>query len=155
MSNESWDKIPRNLDFFVIEDTQLHLDTLLGCLKDLGFHGEVIVARSISEGLKLLKLIDQSKTTIDMVISDMHLPDGIGHEILNQLKSQKALADCPFLVMSTESQQDIIISSFEAGATNYIIKPIEKEELLEKLNFCWDKASKSKKESFLKKLLFN
>jgi response regulator RpfG family c-di-GMP phosphodiesterase len=154
MSNELGDTIPRNLDLFVIEDTKLHLDTLLGCLKDLGFHGEVIVARSISEGLKLINLIEQSNTTIDMVISDMHLPNGIGLEILNQLKSQKALADCPFLVMSTESQQDTIISAFEAGATNYIVKPIEKEELLEKLSFFWEKASKSKKESFFKKLLF-
>lgn len=152
MANDQ-DQIPRNLDFFVIEDTQTHLDNLLRSLQELGFDGEVIVARSISEGLKLLDLIDKSKTSIDMVISDMHLPDGIGLEILHRLKSHDLLKDCPFLVMSTESQQEIIINSFEAGATNYIIKPFKNEDLLEKLNFCWEKASKKTKESFLKKLL--
>lgn len=146
-------EVPRNLDFFVIEDTQVHLDNLLNALKDLNFDGEVIVAKTISEGLKLLDLIEKSNTTIDMVISDMHLPDGIGLEILSKLKSHKLLKECPFLVMSTESQQDIIIQSFEAGATNYIIKPFSNEELLEKIEFCWSKASKTKKESFLKKIL--
>jgi flavin-binding protein dodecin len=70
MSTDGPEDIPRNIDFFVVEDTQTHLDNLLESLQKLGFHGEVILARSISEGLKLLNLIYQSKTSIDMVISD-------------------------------------------------------------------------------------
>ncbi|PJB54043.1 MAG: hypothetical protein CO099_03820, partial [Bdellovibrio sp. CG_4_9_14_3_um_filter_39_7] len=54
------------------------------------------------------------------------------------------LAGKPFLVMSTESQQDIIISAFEAGATNYIVKPYTTKDLLEKLQFCWDRREKEK-----------
>jgi DNA-binding response OmpR family regulator len=81
----------------------------------------------------------------------MHLPDGVGLEILQKLKSHDILKDCPFLVMSTESQQQIIINSFEAGATNYILKPFSMDDLLEKLNYCWEKTSKKKEGVFFKK----
>lgn len=140
MSNE----IPRDADFFVVEDTPFHFENLLKALKELGFEGEVIHVSSVSQGLKMIDLMEKSDSNIDIVISDLHLPDGIGLEILQKLRSTKLLAGKPFLVMSTESQQDIIISAFEAGATNYIVKPYTTKDLLEKLQFCWDRRVQEK-----------
>lgn len=93
----------------------------------------------------MIDLLEKGGTDIDIVISDLHLPDGIGLEILQKLRATKLLAGKPFLVMSTESQQDVIISAFEAGATNYIVKPYKTKDLLDKLQFCWDRRVEEKK----------
>ncbi|GAB4014882.1 MAG: hypothetical protein Fur0010_13380 [Bdellovibrio sp.] len=93
----------------------------------------------------MIDLLEKGGTDIDIVISDLHLPDGIGLEILRKLRATKLLAGKPFLVMSTKSQQDVIISAFEADATNYIVKPYKTKDLLEKLQFCWDRRVEEKK----------
>lgn len=142
-------KMPTDIDFFVIEDTQTQFEHLCLSLKKLGYNGDIVHAKSISSGLKLIELLEQSKTNIDIVICDMHLPDGKGIEILEKIRGTSFLSSKPFLVYTSDDDSNLIIDCFEKGATSYLAKPYTDNELEEKIQYCWNSREKEEKRAGL------
>jgi len=50
------------------------------------------------------------------------------------LRSNEDTADIPILMLSSKAQFEDKMKGIDAGATDYITKPFEKDELLEKVN---------------------
>ncbi|OGT80303.1 MAG: sigma-54-dependent Fis family transcriptional regulator [Gammaproteobacteria bacterium RIFCSPLOWO2_02_FULL_61_13] len=65
----------------------------------------------------------------DLVLLDMRLPDGSGLDFLTEIKSNPA-ADTVVLVMSAYGEVDDAVSAMKRGATDYLKKPVDLEELL-------------------------
>lgn len=59
----------------------------------------------------------------DVVISDMRLPDGTGIELLTELKGQHRSERC--IVMTAYGSAENAVSSFKAGAFDYLTKPVD------------------------------
>ena len=55
---------------------------------------------------------------------DMHMPGMSGIELLKLFRACDAFADVPFVFITAAADRDTIKSAIEAGATNYILKPI-------------------------------
>jgi len=86
---------------------------------------EVIQA---SDGQEALKVIEGKK--VDLVIADINMPNMDG---ITLLKSLRALADykfTPILMLTTESQDAKRQQGKVAGATGWIVKPFNPEQLL-------------------------
>lgn len=86
---------------------------------------EVIQA---SDGQEALKVIEGKK--VDLVIADINMPNMDG---ITLLKSLRALADykfTPILMLTTESQEAKRQQGKIAGATGWIVKPFNPEQLL-------------------------
>jgi len=86
---------------------------------------EVIQA---SDGQEALKVIEGKK--VDLVIADINMPNMDG---ITLLKSLRALADykfTPILMLTTESQETKRQQGKVAGATGWIVKPFNPEQLL-------------------------
>ena len=86
---------------------------------------EVIQAADGKEALKIL----QGKK-VDLVIADINMPNMDG---ITLVKSLRALADykfTPILVLTTESQEAKRQQGKVAGATGWIVKPFNPEQLL-------------------------
>ena len=86
---------------------------------------EVIQA---SDGQEALKVIEGKK--VDLVIADINMPNMDG---ITLLKSLRALADykfTPILMLTTESQDAKRQQGKIAGATGWIVKPFNPEQLL-------------------------
>ena len=47
--------------------------------------------------------------------------------------------ELPFIILTTESERDKVMEAVKAGATNYLVKPIEEDMLKEKLQRVWEK----------------
>jgi len=79
----------------------------------------------VDEGQSALQyLLSQPEDSLpNVVLSDMHLPDMTGHEILGSVKEHKHLRDIPFVVLSSSSSQQEIDLSFELGANSHVFKP--------------------------------
>lgn len=92
-------------------------------LKSAGY--EVIEACDGVEALKLLQT-----RPVDLVISDINMPnlDGIG--FTRQLRSQPAFSRTPILLLTTESDPLKKSEGRSAGATGWIVKPFSPEQLL-------------------------
>lgn len=63
----------------------------------------------------------------DMVLLDLGLPDGNGHEVLKHLREWYSK---PILIISVQSDEHDIVKALDNGANDYVIKPFRTGELL-------------------------
>lgn len=61
----------------------------------------------------------------DLLLLDLQLPDISGHQVLQQLRRQPALAACRFVALSADAMPESIESALAAGFDDYWTKPIE------------------------------
>jgi two-component system, chemotaxis family, chemotaxis protein CheY len=83
------------------------------------------------DGKDALKFLDGK--TIDLVITDLHMPNMDGIELIKHIRAIEAYKRIPILFLTTESQVSRKMEAKDAGATGWIIKPFVPTKLLEAL----------------------
>ena len=66
----------------------------------------------------------------DLVLLDLDLPDRPGIEVLRSLQADSRWRALPVIVVSAESRPQRIDECFEAGATQFLTKPLDGQQLL-------------------------
>jgi len=81
-----------------------------------------------ADGKDALKHFDG--TAIDLVITDLHMPnmDGIG--LIKEVRKIVEYSRVPILILTTESQVSIKMEAKQAGATGWLVKPFEANKLM-------------------------
>jgi DNA-binding response OmpR family regulator len=69
----------------------------------------------------------------DVVISDIMMPIMNGLELVSTLKSDPSTADLPVLLLSAKAQMADVQRGFELGADDYVTKPFDPIELIDKV----------------------
>lgn len=85
-----------------------------------------VVAQAAS-GRSVLRELE--KTSPDLIILDITMPDGGGMEVLRQLQNSRPAT--PVLVLSVHSEDQYAIRVLKAGAAGYLMKDCAPEELVE------------------------
>jgi len=67
---------------------------------------------------------------VSLILSDWLMPEMNGLQFCRYLKSNQLLKDIPVYFVTCKNEETDIISAFEAGAEDYIIKPFKINELL-------------------------
>ena len=116
-----WDTAPTGR-LLVIDDDPFLRATLKEQFAAEGFQ-DVFEAENLIEAFAR---IDDSNP--DLVILDIRLPDGNGIEICRKLR-ERGFAK-PIIMLTGQNAEEDIISSLEAGANDYVIKPMRMGELL-------------------------
>ncbi len=91
---------------------------------------EITVARTGEEALSILNshpMDDQS----DMILLDLNLPGISGHEVLRTVKNHERHKRIPVFVLSSSRAAEDVVSSYEAHANCYLVKPHDLETLEE------------------------
>jgi signal transduction histidine kinase len=70
-----------------------------------------------------------NKGHYDLVLLDDQLPDGDGIDLCRNLKLHKKLYDVPIIMITGEEEGSALHEAFEAGATDYISKPPNEDEM--------------------------
>jgi len=76
------------------------------------------------------RLHDDWHRDIDLVLLDINMPGMSGLELLSTIRSEDAFVDLPVIIISTEGREDDIVRGLEAGASAYIKKPFQSEDLI-------------------------
>ena len=80
-----------------------------------------------SSGDEALKIIDKAR--FDLVILDRNMPKMSGLEVLRKLRAGPATAKLKVLVCTGAEMLAEVEEAFAAGATDYIVKPLDFEKL--------------------------
>lgn len=107
----------------VIEDDDRIRLSLIMALEDEGY--AVTGARTAEEGL-----VAQRSRPADTVLVDLMLPGINGFECIRQLRRSD---DVPIVVISAREDKDDIVAALEAGADDYLVKPVAIKELTARL----------------------
>ncbi len=71
-----------------------------------------------------------SSTSINMLISDVNMPNMNGPELVRQVRANPAYRFIPIIMLTTESTDSKKQEGKSAGATGWIVKPFKPEQLL-------------------------
>ncbi len=66
-----------------------------------------------------------------LVITDYHMPGMHGVQLIQALRTLQPLRFTPMLVLTTESQQEKRDEARKAGATGWLVKPVQADKLLQ------------------------
>ncbi len=66
----------------------------------------------------------------DLILMDIRMPDMDGVEACRTIKGADAFEHLPIIMVTARDQKDFLQAAFDAGAADYIRKPIEQVELL-------------------------
>lgn len=92
---------------------------------------EVLFADTGAEGLKALR---QERPSL--LILDINLPDTDGYTICSQLRQDPAWVDLPILMLTVRRRPEEWLRGFSSGANDYISKPLNPPELIERVVNC-------------------
>lgn len=92
-------------------------------LSEAGFH--VLTATNGKEALEMINIKEP-----DLILSDINMPEMNGIDFCKEVKADKDWAAVPFVVMSSHSERSLVRGMIDQGATTYIVKPFNLEQLV-------------------------
>ncbi len=78
-------------------------------------------------GFEALRLLPREK--IDLVITDINMPDINGLELVNFVKNNQQYRNIPLIIVSTEGSERDRAKGMDLGADAYLVKPFAPEDL--------------------------
>lgn len=111
----------------IVDDDPYFLRVLSRILTDEKYH--VTTASRAAEAEQTLR-----EGSFDVVISDLRLPDGDGLSILEGLR--RAGRSVPVVILTAYGEVDSYLAAMNAGAVEYLNKPVRSEELLGVVRNC-------------------
>ncbi len=119
----------------IVDDNDHVLKLLRISLEKAGY--EIYEAGNGDEGLEKAK-----EVLPDLIISDVMMPMTDGIEFCWMIRDNSPIPMVPFIFMTSLEDQDMEIRGFRAGADEYLVKPVDRKVLLEKVGTLLKRASK-------------
>ena len=114
----------------VVDDSPVNLNLIRSTLEPFGY--QVILAPGPKEAMELAR-----QTRLDLILSDLHMPDQSGFEFLQRIKADPQLRSIPFLLFSASSSAHAELDRASAlGAERFLCRPIEPQALLAEVEAC-------------------
>lgn len=116
--------------FLIVEDNAAQraaLEEFLGALGKKGQHqiysaSEIELARAVI-----------SERNIDIVLSDLMLPDGTGIDLVREVRSHARLSEIPILILTGQPSIETAVEAIREGASDYLLKPVDLTVLRKKI----------------------
>jgi two-component system chemotaxis response regulator CheY len=81
-----------------------------------------------------LEAIEKLKTeNVNLILSDINMPNMDGLQLLAQIKANAAWSNTPVIMITTEGSQTKVMEAVQLGAAGYVRKPFTAEQIKEKL----------------------
>ena len=116
----------KNHNILIVDDTPVNLGVIVSYLESLGFG-----IRTARSGETALKRVQYDPP--DLILLDILMPGLDGFETCRRLKAMEVARDIPVIFMTSLTSTEDKVKGFEAGAVDYVTKPLHQEEVLARL----------------------
>jgi DNA-binding response OmpR family regulator len=124
-----------NTKILVVDDEPNVLRLIGYALQIEGY--EIVTAET---GVEALSKVETEGP--DLVILDIMLPDLSGIEVCQQLRSKPETIDLPIIMLSARTQVPDRIKGLEAGADEYVTKPVDSDEMVARVAALLDRTQR-------------
>ena len=105
-----------------VDDSRSIREAVRFALEPLGY--DICEAEDGVEGLEQL-----DKNQVDLVITDLNMPNLDGIEFIEEVRKKECFAGLPLVMLTTEGQADKMRRGKQAGASGWIVKPFNELQL--------------------------
>ena len=117
-----------NYKVLVVDDEIINLQVLINQLALNNY--KVITATS---GYECLDIINKNEQKIDLIILDIMMPGLNGYEVCTMIRKKYLQTELPIILLTAKNQVSDLIEGFSVGANDFLLKPINKPELLARI----------------------
>jgi len=123
------------LTILYVEDEDLAREKLGKTLKKL--FKKVILAPNGLEGFVAFQKSQMDKEPIDLILSDINMPQMNGIEMLENIR--KIDEKVPFIYTTARSESDHLLRAIELNVNHYILKPVNTQDLIMRIQIVCEK----------------
>jgi two-component system chemotaxis response regulator CheY len=113
--------------FLIVDDSASMRQLIAFTIKDAGY--DVLLAENGTDALEKL-----SRVKIDVVITDLNMPEMDGITFIRELRGKADYKFVPIIMLTTESQDAKKQEGRAAGASGWIVKPFSPSQLMAVVN---------------------
>lgn len=111
-------------NILLVDDDDRNIYALKTALEKRGMH--IFVAK---DGLECLAIM-RANHKIDLILMDIMMPNMDGYETMSIIRKQMKLTDLPIIALTAKAMESDRDKSLEAGASDYISKPFNLDQLV-------------------------
>jgi len=112
----------------IVDDDNVNLTVLSDLLNKENY--KVTTVQSGKNALEEINSRIFEKDNFDIVLLDLMMPEMSGYDVCKEIRTRFHLFELPVLILTARSGIEELISSFDSGANDYLNKPINKHELV-------------------------
>jgi diguanylate cyclase (GGDEF)-like protein len=113
----------------IIDDSDAVRERIIKTLETFDLFARYYEAEDGLDGFKKLLA-----SPVDIILCDLEMPRIDGFKFLSMLKSRPDLQDVPVIILTGMNDRELKIKGLEQGASDYITKPFDPEELVARVN---------------------
>jgi sigma-B regulation protein RsbU (phosphoserine phosphatase) len=123
------------MSILIVDDFEEQRELLATTLKHAGYRS-LLFADSAKAALQQLGVGNPTgpASRVDIILMDLHMPDMDGLEACRQIRSDERLERLPVIVVTAKTDPSDIKAAYNAGATDYIRKPVIPAELVARVS---------------------
>ncbi len=120
------------VEILLVEDNPGDVRLTIEALKDTKLHNKLSV---VKDGVEAMAFLRRQGTYAqvsrpDLILLDLNLPKKDGREVLEEIKNDEDLRRIPVVVLTTSSDEQDILKSYNLHANCYITKPVDLRQFL-------------------------
>ena len=120
------------ISILLVDDFEMIRVVVHRVLAELGYR-DVRQARGGREALALIEAAAATDRPLDLVLCDWAMPDFDGMQVLRAVRENPLTQPLPFVMLTAEADQKSMVRAMKAGASDYIVKPVNPVTIGEKI----------------------
>ena len=116
---------PNECLILIVDDVPNNLRLLDEILDEMSY--DTIFANS---GKQAVEIVENLTVQIDLILLDLMMPEMDGIEVCTIIKSNPMCQDIPVIFITADESPQSLLNAFKTGAIDYLKKPLDKAELL-------------------------
>lgn len=117
------------MKILIVDDSSTMRKIVMRTLRQAGYDGADVL--EAGDGVEGLAALDQGP--VDLIFSDVNMPNMGGLDFLKALRERDECEDTPVVMVTTEGGQSAMSEAVELGANGYVVKPFTADKLREVL----------------------